>query len=117
LVDIIDLREIQDEVLFLFQLYRQYTFAVWHIQLHVLNDGMFQVTVLSEPNLTVPEFLPDQTTLSNVPQKNTMIIVQKNAFVKNNPIFYLSGLLDGLRTSYGQAQRLYLPITRVGSGN
>jgi hypothetical protein len=37
--------------------------------LQQLNGGMFQVTVLSEPNSTVPEFLPEQKTLSNGPQK------------------------------------------------
>jgi hypothetical protein len=41
------------------------------------NGGMFQVTVLSEPNSTAAEFLPEQKTLSNGPQKNTMIYVQK----------------------------------------
>jgi hypothetical protein len=30
--------------------------------LQQLNGGMFQVTVLSEPNSTAPEFLPEQTT-------------------------------------------------------
>jgi hypothetical protein len=69
LADITDLREIQDEVLFLYLLCLQYTFTVWHLQFHVSNGGMFQVTVLSEPNSTAPEFLPEQTTLSNVPQK------------------------------------------------
>jgi hypothetical protein len=48
-----------------------------NIQLHVPNRGMFQVTVLSEPNSIVTEFLPEQTILSNIPQKNTTIIVQK----------------------------------------
>jgi hypothetical protein len=59
LVGIIDLQEIRDEVLFLFQLYQQYTFAVWHIQPHVPNRGIFQVTVLNEPNSTDTEFVPE----------------------------------------------------------
>jgi hypothetical protein len=33
------------------------------------NGGMFQVTVLSGSNSTVPEVVPDQTALSNIPQK------------------------------------------------
>jgi hypothetical protein len=44
--------------------------------LQLRDGGMFQVTVLSEPNSTVPEFVPDQTTLGNVPQKNNAIIVR-----------------------------------------
>jgi hypothetical protein len=69
---------------------------------------MFQVTVLSEPNPTVTEFLHEQTTLSTVPQKKHNdnctktqrhhCAHSKNHFLKNNPIFYLLGLLDGLRT-------------------
>ncbi|MDR2438791.1 MAG: hypothetical protein LBE12_05395 [Planctomycetaceae bacterium] len=43
---ITDLREIQDEVLFLFQLYRQYTFAVWRMELNVWLGGVFQFLVL-----------------------------------------------------------------------
>jgi hypothetical protein len=63
---------------------------------------MFQVTVLSEPNSTVPEFVPEQTTLSNVPQKNNDNCTKTqhdhcahllNDLAKNNPFFTARGYL------------------------